>query len=83
MYTVSIPRAVQKQIAALPPAVGRRVLEDIQALAANPRPRGCSKMTNADLWRLRVGTYRAIYAIDDSSQVVTIVRVGHRRDVYR
>jgi mRNA interferase RelE/StbE len=83
MYTVTIPRAVHKQIAALPAAVGRRVLADIQALASNPRPPGCSKLTNADLWRLRVGTYRVIYAIDDVTHVVTIVRVGHRRDVYR
>ncbi len=83
MYTVRVPRAVQKQIAALQPTDGRRVLTAIYALGDDPRPPGCSKLSNTDLWRLRVGTYRVLYAIDDAARVVTIARVAHRRDVYR
>jgi mRNA interferase RelE/StbE len=83
MYTVRVPRAVQKQIAALPPADGRRVLDAIHALADDPRPPGCVKLSNADLWRIRIGSYRVLYAIDDAARMVAIVRVAHRREVYR
>ena len=62
----------------------RRVVDRIRQLADDPRPQGCEKlagMTNA--WRIRSGNYRVVYTVDDRAQVVTITRVGHRRDVYR
>jgi mRNA interferase RelE/StbE len=60
-----------------------RIEASIQALAENPRPPGVERLRASQLWRLRVGAYRVIYAIDDGQQVVTIARVRHRRDVYR
>ncbi len=62
----------------------RRVMDRIRQLADDPRPQGCEKLvgiTNA--WRIRSGNYRVVYMIDDRAQVVTITRVGHRREVYR
>jgi mRNA interferase RelE/StbE len=48
----------------------------------NPRPPGCRKLAHSEAWRIRVGDYRVIYEIDDSSHAVLVVHVGHRRDVY-
>lgn len=55
----------------------------IAALAENPRPQGCIKLTDRDGWRIRVGSYRVIYEISDGQLLVTVIRVGNRRDIYR
>lgn len=61
-----------------------RLVEAIDKLAENPRPRGCKKLAGRyDLYRIRVGRYRVVYAIRDEVLVVVIVAIGHRRDVYR
>ncbi len=83
MYEVITPRRVQRVIAALPTTDSRRVLMAIKALADSPRPPGATKLRGEDLWRIRVGDYRVVYAVEDQRLVVTIVRVGHRREVYR
>ncbi len=83
MYEVITPRRVQRVIAALPTTDSRRVLMAIKALADSPRPPSATKLRGEDLWRIRVGDYRVVYAVEDQRLVVTIVRVGHRREVYR
>jgi len=56
----------------------------VQALADNPRPPGCVKLSGASgLWRIRAGVYRIIYQIQDERLLIAVMRVGHRRDVYR
>ncbi len=60
----------------------RRVVDAIEALADDPRPPGCTKLTNEDnYWRIRVGQYRVIYQIADDRLIVLVVRIAHRRDV--
>lgn len=81
-YTVQILRRAQKELAALPPIVYPRVRDAIRELANTPRPSGCKKLSGRSGWRIRVGNYRVIYEIDDTAQVITIMHVGHRRDVY-
>ena len=81
-YTVLILRRAQKELADIPAKDYERVRNVISTLAQNPRPPGCLKLTARDGWRIRVGDYRVIYAIDDSQQVATVLHVGHRRDVY-
>lgn len=49
----------------------------------NPRPSGCLKLTGRNGWRIRGGDYRIIYEIDDKQEMVTVLHIGHRRDVYR
>ncbi len=62
----------------------RRIAAAIDRLAVDPRPSGVRKLTGADnLWRIRVGDYRIVYEIEDDRLVVLIVRIGHRRDIYR
>ncbi len=55
----------------------------LHRLEDNPRPHGVVKLKGSDLWRIRVGDYRAVYHIDDDHMLVTVLRVGHRREVYR
>lgn len=83
MYAVVIVRSAQKELARLPAADYARVLAAIEALAATPRPAGCVKLTGSEFWRIRVGQYRVVYATKDTELIVTVVKVGNRRDVYR
>ena len=82
-YTVVMLRRAQKELAQLPKGVYESVRDAIRALSVEPRPPGCLKLTGREGWRVRVGDYRVIYEIDDQQQRVTILHVGHRRDVYR
>jgi mRNA interferase RelE/StbE len=62
----------------------QRIVRRIAALAGDPRPRGCEKLSGSrERFRIRQGDYRVIYAVDDTQATVTVVRIGHRRDVYR
>jgi len=83
-YAVEIDTKAAREIRALPRPEQRRVIAKVEALADNPRPAGCVKLSGAPkLWRIRSGVYRIVYQIQDQRLVVTIVRVGHRREVYR
>jgi mRNA interferase RelE/StbE len=82
-YAVFILRRAQKVLAELPPDVYERAKEAIKNLGEEPRPHGCKKLTGREGWRIRVGEYRIIYEIDDGQSVVTILDIGHRRDIYR
>ena len=81
-YEVLILRRAQKELANLPKADYERVRDAMAALAANPRPVGCKKLVGREGWRIRSGDYRAIYEIDDAQQTVTVLHIGHRRDIY-
>jgi len=61
----------------------RRADEAILKLAGNPRPSGVKKLSGLPLYRIRVGTFRILYEINDAQHLVTVITIGHRRDVYR
>ena len=82
-YSVLILRRAQKELAQLPAESYTRTRDAIRALGENPRPSGCLKLTGREGWRIRVGDYRVVYEIDDGQKTVTVLHVGHRRDVYR
>ena len=83
-YRVSIKRSAVKEIEAIPRKKERkRIIRRIGQLADNPRPPGSRKLSGHDRYRLRQGVYRIIYSIDDIDVVVVVVKVGHRKDVYR
>ena len=77
-----LPRAA-RELARLPSAACARVREAAEALATDPRPRGSRKLAGRPGIRARVGDYRIIYEVDQPTRTVTILHVGHRRDVYR
>lgn len=73
-------RAAARRPAARP---YRRLRDTIRSLGEEPRPRGSKKLVARDGWRLRVGDYRVAYEVDDRAPSVTVLDIGHRRDVYR
>lgn len=82
-YKLSIRRSAQKQLAKLPVNDYKRVKQAIIDLAGNPRPVGSKKLKGRDGWRIRKGDYRIIYDIEASVLIVTVLDVGHRKDIYR
>ena len=83
-YQVLIKDSAQKELAALPPSVQKRIDARILSLAENPRPSGVKKLAGDDnLYRFRVGDYRIIYQIQDAALLVLVIKIGHRREVYR
>lgn len=61
----------------------RRVVRRIENLADEPRPPGCEKLSGGHKYRVRQGNYRIVYAVEDEKLVVSVVKVGHRKEVYR
>ena len=82
-YNLFVKKSAERELRALPKQDLRRVTERLLRLSHNPRPPGCEKLSGHDQYRIRQGDYRIVYAIDDAARVVTLVKVGHRRDVYR
>lgn len=82
-YTLSLQRRAQKELSQLPPGAYEQVRDVIRALAHNPRPIGCQKLTARAGWRIRVGDFRVIYEIDDKKETILVLHIGHRRDIYR
>lgn len=82
-YRLLILRRAQKELEQLPWESLERVHKAVQALQREPRPTGCTKLSGRMGWRIRAGNYRVIYDIDDDQQLVTVLHIGHRRDVYR
>ena len=81
-YTILLrPRAVRDH-RRLPRDVRSRIAAALLNLEDDPRPPGCLKMADSGEWRIRVGEHRIRYLIDDAAQEVTVMRIGHRRDVY-
>ncbi len=82
-YKLVFKKSVSKDLRALPKRDIARILKCIQALAEEPRPPGCEKLSGQDRYRVRQGVYRIIYEIQDEILTVVVVKVGHRREVYR
>lgn len=82
-YTVFVERFAQKQIMKLDKKAVLLIKTAIAGLAENPRPQGYIKLKGEEAYRIRVGNYRIIYEIDDGKIIVTVVAVGHRKDIYR
>ncbi len=82
-YTVTILRRAQRELASISATGLPHIRDAIRALGTDPRPSGCRKLAGREGWRIRIGDYRVIYEIDDSEHSVTILHIGHRRDVYR
>lgn len=83
-YTVRITRPAKQALRKIDRKDQQRIAARINQLAADPRPEGTRKLSGEqDLYRVRVGDYRVIYQVEDQALVVLVIRIGHRRDVYR
>jgi len=82
-YRVLFKQSVQKDFNSVPKKDLKKILKRIEQLSENPRPSGCEKLTGKDRYRLRQGRYRIIYSIQDDELTVWVIKVGHRKNVYR
>ena len=82
-YKIEIKKSAQKEIKQLPDNDLKRVVDKITLLAKEPRPQGSKKLSGEEKYRVRVGNYRILYSIEDQILVVYVVKVGHRKDIYR
>jgi len=85
-YTILTLSAARRQLRQLQNAnnpQAQHIVTAILSLAKNPRPPGCRKLANRPEWRIRIGSHRVLYFIDDLRRTVTVAVVAHRRDVYR
>jgi len=83
VYSIEIKQSAVREIEALPQDDRQLVVERIGRLANDPRPRGCEKLAGGERYRVRQGDYRIVYSVEDELLTVWVVKVGHRRDVYR
>ena len=82
-YKVFFKKSVQKDFDAIPKKDLKKILNRILTLTEDPRPPGCEKLTGQERYRLRQGRYRIVYSIQDDELTVWVVKVGHRKDIYR
>jgi mRNA interferase RelE/StbE len=82
-YKIEIKKTAAKEIKKLPAKDINRVIKLIDELARNPRPEGCLKLSNNEKYRIRFGVYRLLYEIYDDLLLNIVVKVAHRKDVYR
>lgn len=84
MYNVVVSKKAAKELSDLPKTAWKRISEQIDALAEEPRPDGCKKLKGEEsTYRVREGDYRIVYEVSDKEITVLIIRVAHRKDVYR
>jgi mRNA interferase RelE/StbE len=82
-YKIYFKKSVEKDFKVIPKKDLKKILERIEALAEDPRPPGCEKLSGQQRYRLRQGRYRILYSIQDNELTVWVVKVGHRRNFYR
>ncbi|NLD37704.1 MAG: type II toxin-antitoxin system RelE/ParE family toxin [Desulfatiglans sp.] len=82
-YKIFFKESVEKDLRSIPKKDIKKILTRIETLAQEPRPQGCEKLSGQEKYRIRQGTYRIIYSIQDQELTVWVVKVGHRKEVYR
>jgi len=83
LYKIHLMPSVSKDLRPIPKKYRRLILKRIDSLTVNPRPPGCERLSGQERFRIRQGDYRILYSIHDVELVVWVIKVGHRRDVYR
>lgn len=83
VYKIFFKRSVEKDFNNIPKKDLARILDRIEGLAEDPRPAGSEKLTGQERYRVRQGLYRIVYSIQEDELTVWVVKVGHRKDVYR
>ena len=82
-YKITIKKSAAKELEDIPKKDLQKIIKRIQSLAQNPRPPGAHKLSGQQHFRVRQGDYRIIYSIDDKDLIIDIVKIGHRREIYR
>ena len=82
-YRLLLKKSAERELRKIPKEDLQRITERIKDLAALPRPSGSEKLAGQDSYRIRQGDYRIVYTVDDAHRLIEIMKIGHRREVYR
>ena len=83
-YKVELKKTAEKSLLKLPKPVIAKVIDLLQGLADEPRPNGCKKLTGStNTYRIRTGDYRVVYSIFDDVLIIDVVKIGHRKEIYK
>lgn len=83
-YTIEISKTAEKQLKKIPKEYQGRIVNSILSLGSNPYPYGCKKLSGFDdVYRVRIADYRIIYSVEDKRLVIIVLKLGHRKDIYR
>lgn len=82
-YKIQVKRSAEKEIGKIPKNDLLKILNKIESLSDDPHPIGSLKLTNQEKYRVRVGNYRILYTVEDKALMVFVVKVGHRKGIYR
>ncbi|SJZ76902.1 mRNA interferase RelE/StbE [Trichlorobacter thiogenes] len=83
VYSIFFKESVRKDLSGIANHDLKRIMERISALSENPHPAGSEKLVGQDRYRIRQGNYRIVYSVQDTELTVWVVKVGHRKEVYR
>ena len=83
MYKIQILKSADKTLKNVAQKDRVKIVEHISQLADNPRPLGCKKLKGTEFYRIRIGDYRVIYKIEDDILLILVIRIGHRKDIYK
>jgi mRNA interferase RelE/StbE len=82
-YKISLRKSAIKELGGVPKKDLQKVTRKIQTLATNPRPQGSQKLSQKEQYRIRQGNYRIVYSVQDKELTIYIVKIGHRKEIYR
>lgn len=83
-YSIKYKRSAFEELLQLPSNIAHKIKTAIDILSENPRPLGCKKLKGSDKdYRIRIGNYRVVYTITDTILIITVIKIAHRKDVYR
>ena len=82
-YKIYFRKSAAKELGKIPNPEVQKVIQRIESLAIDPRPIGCGKLTGKEFYRIRKGNYRIIYSIQDDELTIWVVKIGHRKNIYK
>jgi mRNA interferase RelE/StbE len=82
-YKIFFKKSVEKELKEIPKKYLLKILQRIENLKVNPHPEGSEKLTGQELYRIRQGTYRVVYSIQDKELTIWVIKVGHRKEIYK
>ena len=82
-YKIEFKKSAVKELHSIPDKDIHKIIRKIKSLKENPRPDGCVKLTGKEQYRIRQGNYRILYSIEDDRLVIFVVKIGHRKNIYR
>lgn len=82
-YSLLLKKSAERDLRKIPKADLQRIIQRMKELSAVPRPSGNEKLAGQDSYRIRQGDYRVVYIIDDDRRLIEVIKIGHRREVYR